>query len=108
MPHNQDISSGSTLFLKVKKDNQTKNTKSSFNYYLSPLDMYNELSQLIVSNQKEESISGFITLCWLLRECMLAAAFANSLDPDEDWHNVGPDLNPNSWHSDCIPERLYF
>ena len=27
--------------------------------------------------------------------CYLLSAFANSLDPDKDWKNVCPDLNPN-------------
>ena len=27
--------------------------------------------------------------------CHLLITFANSLDPDQDRHNVGPDLNPN-------------
>ena len=27
--------------------------------------------------------------------CRLLITFANSLDPDQDRHNVGPDLNPN-------------
>ena len=26
--------------------------------------------------------------------CCLLIAFSNSLDPDQDRHNVGPDLNP--------------
>ena len=26
---------------------------------------------------------------------LLNIAFANSLDPDQDQHNVGPDLDPN-------------
>ena len=27
--------------------------------------------------------------------CHLLVKFANSLDPDQDRHNVGPDLDPN-------------
>ena len=27
--------------------------------------------------------------------CYLLITFANSLDPDQDRQNVGPDLNPN-------------
>ena len=27
--------------------------------------------------------------------CCLLIIFANSLDPDQNQHNVGPDLNPN-------------
>ena len=27
--------------------------------------------------------------------CRLLMNFANSLDPDQDRHNVGPDLDPN-------------
>ena len=27
--------------------------------------------------------------------CQLLITFVNSLDPDQDWHHVGPDLNPN-------------
>ena len=51
------ISSGSTLFVKVKKSFRQKNTIFFGNYNLTPLDMYNGLSKFIVSNQKEESIS---------------------------------------------------
>ena len=77
--------------------------------------------------------------------CRLLITFANSLDPDQAWQNVGPDLNPNCltfwwysfgdfchllitfenildldqaqqnviciqtvWHSDGIPERLFW
>ena len=29
--------------------------------------------------------------------CRLLITFANSLDPDQDRKNVGPDLNPNSF-----------
>ena len=46
MQHNCCISSGSTLFVKVKKDFQTKNTIFFENYYLTPLDIYNGLSQV--------------------------------------------------------------
>ena len=28
---------------------------------------------------------------------LLLITFANSLDPDQDQQNVGPDLDPNSW-----------
>ena len=35
--------------------------------------------------------------------CLLLIAFANSLDPDQDRHKVGPDLDPNClklcWYS---------
>ena len=34
--------------------------------------------------------------------------FANSLDPDQTQQNVGPDLDPNCWHSASIPERFFF
>ena len=33
--------------------------------------------------------------------CYLMIAFANSLDTDQVWHNVGPDLDPN------CPERTF-
>ena len=38
-----------------KKDHRQK-IQFFFNYNLTPLDIYNGLSQFIVSNQKEESI----------------------------------------------------
>ena len=38
----------------------------------------------------------------------LLIIFANSLDPDQDRQNVGPDLDPNRGHSDSIPERFLF
>ena len=28
---------------------------------------------------------------------------SNSLDPDQDWHNVDPGLDPNFWHSCSVP-----
>ena len=34
--------------------------------------------------------------------CHLLISFANSLDPDQDRHNVCPDLDPN-----CLTTRLY-
>ena len=45
MWHLSNISSGSTLFVKVKKIGQ-KNTISFLKYNLSPLDIYDELSQV--------------------------------------------------------------
>ena len=30
-----------------------------------------------------------------------------SLDPDQDWKNVGPDLAPTLWHNDNFPERIF-
>ena len=39
--------------------------------------------------------------------CHLPIIFANSLDPDQDRHKVGPDLNKNVWHSDSVTERVY-
>ena len=38
--------------------------------------------------------------------CRLLITFANSLDPDQDWQNVSPDLDQNCWHSDRVPERI--
>ena len=32
--------------------------------------------------------------------------FANSLDPDQAQHFVGPDLDRNVWHSDRNPENF--
>ena len=34
--------------------------------------------------------------------------FANSLDPDQARHFVGPDLDPNCLHSGGIPEKRRF
>ena len=36
--------------------------------------------------------------------CPLLTAFANSLDPDQDQLNVGPDLDPNKTDTDSVPE----
>ena len=33
--------------------------------------------------------------------------FANSLDPDLDRQNVGPDMDKDCLHSDSIPERIF-
>ena len=33
--------------------------------------------------------------------------FANRLDPDQARQYVGPDLDPNFWHSDGIPEIIF-
>ena len=33
---------------------------------------------------------------------------ANSLNPDQAQHFVGPDLDPNCLYSDGIPERFFF
>ena len=46
-----------TPFVMVKKIFRLKNTISIENYNLTPLDMYNGLSQVYCLNQKEESIS---------------------------------------------------
>ena len=37
----------------------------------------------------------FLTLFLLVATCRLLITFANSLDPDQDRQNVGPDLDPN-------------
>ena len=39
--------------------------------------------------------------------CHQMITFANNLDPDQDQHVVGPDLDPNRLHPDCIPERIF-
>ena len=31
--------------------------------------------------------------------CRLLITFANSLDPDQAWQNIGSDLDPNWWYS---------
>ena len=43
--------------------------------------------------------------------CCLLITLTNSLDPDQDQHSVGPDLDPNCLKpivSDtyCVPERI--
>ena len=40
--------------------------------------------------------------------CHLLITFANSLDPDQDWHIVGPDLDPTVWHCPSVSERIFF
>ena len=30
------------------------------------------------------------------------------MDPDQDQQDVGVDLDPTIWHSDCVPERIFF
>ena len=37
-------------------------------------------------------LNSFLVSCHL---CCLLLTFANSLDPDQDQHFVGPDLDPN-------------
>ena len=32
--------------------------------------------------------------------CRLLIIFSNNLDPDQDRHSVGPDLDPNCWTPD--------
>ena len=54
MQHNAAFHQG-LHFFKGKNDLQTK--EYNFLTNLTPLDMYNGLSKVIVSNQKEESIS---------------------------------------------------
>ena len=39
--------------------------------------------------------------------CRLLITFANSLDPDQAPQNVGPDLDPNCYDTDGIPERIF-
>ena len=41
-------------------------------------------------------------VCWY-------KTFANSLNPDQAWQNIGPDLESNclTLYSDGIPERIY-
>ena len=45
--------SGTSLFVKVKKDLQINNTIFVENYNLTPLDMYNGHPTFIVPNQKD-------------------------------------------------------
>ena len=33
--------------------------------------------------------------------------FPNSLDPDQDQQNVGPDLDSIVWHFDSVPEFVF-
>ena len=33
--------------------------------------------------------------CLMVSRCRLLITFSNNLDPDQDLHNVGPDLDPN-------------
>ena len=40
--------------------------------------------------------------------CHLLKTFANSLDPDQAWINVGPIWIQNVWHSDGIPEKFFW
>ena len=37
--------------------------------------------------------------------CHLLITFANSLDPDQDGQNIGPDLNP--FYTGIVPERIF-
>ena len=37
----------------------------------------------------------------------LLITFANSLYPDQDRQNVGPDLDPNYLTIDSVPERFF-
>ena len=39
--------------------------------------------------------------------CCLLITFANSLDPDHDRQNAGPDLGPNCFDTDCVPKRFF-
>ena len=48
--------------------------------------------------RKYQQVVLFLTLC---PPCLLIT-FANSLDPDQARHNVGPDLDPN-----CLTPRWY-
>ena len=38
--------------------------------------------------------------------CHLLITFANSLDPDQDGQNIGPDLYP--FYTGIVPERIFF
>ena len=56
-----------------------------------------------------------ITNLWILKFfldsgdfCCLLIAFANSLDPDQDQQNFGPDLDPNYLTLNSIPERIFW
>ena len=40
-----------------------------------------------------------LTLSLLAVTCGILLTFANSLDPDQDRQNVGPDLDPNRLHA---------
>ena len=44
--------------------------------------------------------------------CCLLITFVNSLDQDQDWHSVSPDLDPkwiqSVWHVDSVSERIFW
>ena len=46
----------------------------------------------LVGNQKKEP---YLSVNSFLASSLLLFTFANSLDPDQDRQNVGPDLDPN-------------
>ena len=58
------ISSGSALFVMVKKALHTKKYNFFQNYNLTPLDMYNELSQVYLIKQKKKNPLGHRGLSW--------------------------------------------
>ena len=43
-----------------------------------------------------------------LHFCRRLITFANTLDPDQDWQSVSPNLDPNCLNPDGIPERIFW
>ena len=54
------------------------------------------LSFICVGRYITERINSFHAAIYDLNFCCLLITFANSLDPDQDGQNIGPDLDPNS------------
>ena len=48
----------------------------------------------------------YVTLSLLAATCCLLITFANSLDPDQDRQNIGPNPDPSCWNSGSVPERI--
>ena len=93
---------------------------SSFSQKKKELDISCKLSHEMPNLIFYEKYQQFVT-CWscpdrakhylfLHKQQLLLSAditFANSLDPDQAWQNVGPDRIQTVWHSDDIPERFF-
>ena len=66
--------------------------------------MFNHNSEMIIFPlPKPISISFFARGNF----CCRLITFANSLDPDQDRQNVGPDLGPKCFDTDGVPKRFF-
>ena len=61
----------------------------------------------IRTNIHKINVSCFVVVCWLKYSLMDTIRVSNSLDPDQDRQNVGPDLDPNCLQRSPVDDSIY-